>query len=219
MASWSIGLAVFTYGIVFGILARQVHLGLADALAMGALVFAGASQFAVLGLWGPHLPVATIVFTALAVNLRHILMGAALQPWFSKLKSLQAYGSLFFMNDESWALTMQRFAKGSTNGAFLLGSGLVIYVAWLSSTFIGHAAIGEVADPASWGLDFALPAVFLSLLVGVWRGRSDLLPWIVAAAASLAFHQLLPGKWYLLLGALCGSGAAAIMAGGKRVQR
>ena len=64
---------------------------------MSALVFSGAAQFVVLGLWAVPLPVATIVLATLVVGLRHVLMGAVLAPVFSKLPRLKAYGSVFFM--------------------------------------------------------------------------------------------------------------------------
>lgn len=217
-ASWPIGVAVFTYGIVFGIMSRQAGLSVFDAIAMGALVFAGASQMIAVTLWAPVLPVATIIFTTFAVNLRHVLMGAAIQPWFSKLSPLKAYGSLFFMNDESWALTMSRFAKGETNGAFLLGSGLVVFVTWLSSTYAGQVLVSAMTDPSKYGLDFAFTAVFISLLISLRRGKSDILPWLTAAIVAVVAHKFLPGKWYILLGAVSGSGLYAIVKGGDRVQ-
>ena len=218
--SWPIALGVFTYGLVFGVLSRQAGLGAGGALSMSAFVFAGASQFVALDLWGPDLPYAGLILTTLAVNLRHVLMGAALGPWFSRLTPLQAYGSLFFMNDESWALTLARCgrADGGADGAYLLGSGLVVYAAWLSSTALGHLAVSGLGDPARYGLDFAFVAVFLCLLTGLRKGRQDILPWTLAAVVAVLTARYAPGKWYILAGALAGSLAAAWrpVSGGRR---
>jgi predicted branched-subunit amino acid permease len=100
---------------------------------------------------------------------------------------------------------MAEFAQGRTDAAFLLGSGLLLYVAWLSSTLLGRALGSIVQDPARFGLDFAFTAVFLSLLVGLWKSKADLLPWIVAAIVAVITARLLPDKWYILCGALAGS--------------
>jgi 4-azaleucine resistance transporter AzlC len=200
----------FAIGLVFGVLARQAGLSVAESVLMSALIFSGAAQFVVLGLWATPLPVATIALTTLVVGLRHLLMGAALSPWFSKLGRLRAYGSVFFMADENWALTMSEFSRGRRDAAFLLGGGLAMFVSWTSSTLIGRTIGGALRDPARWGLDFAFTAVFLALLVGLWRGRSDLLPWAVAAAVAVAAHSWLPGQWYILLGGLAGSIAGAV---------
>jgi 4-azaleucine resistance transporter AzlC len=197
----------FAIGLVFGVLARQAGLSVAEAVLMSALVFSGAAQFVVLGLWATPLPVATI---ALGVGLRHLLMGAALSPWFSRLPRLRAYGSVFFMADENWALAMSQFSSGRRDAAFLLGGGLAMFASWTSSTLIGRTIGGALRDPARWGLDFAFTAVFLALLVGMWRGRSDLLPWAVAAIVAVAAHHWLPGQWYILLGGLAGSLAGVL---------
>jgi 4-azaleucine resistance transporter AzlC len=200
-------------GLVFGTLAGQAGLGAGEAALMSVLVFSGAAQFVVLGLWASPLPLATIALTTLVVGLRHVLMGAALGPVFSKLPRLEAYGSVFFMADENWALTMGEFAKGRRDGAFLLGGGLLMFLAWSGSTFVGGAFGGAVEDPARWGLDFAFTAVFLALISGMWKGRSNLLPWTVAAAVAVAAHHWLPGQWYILLGGLSGSLAGAVWRG------
>ena len=200
-------------GLVFGTLAGQAGLGAGEAALMSALVFSGAAQFVVLGLWASPLPVVAIAVTTLVVGMRHVLMGAALGPVFSKLSPLKAYGSVFFMADENWALTMGEFAKGRRDAAFLLGGGLLMFCAWTGSTFVGGAFGGAVEDPARWGLDFAFTAVFLALISGMWKGRSDILPWAVAAAVAVAAHHWLPGQWYILLGGLAGSFAGAVRRG------
>ena len=198
------------YGLVFGVLAQQARLSVLEVLLMSGLVFAGSAQLIVLSLWIMPLPIGTIILTTLIVNLRNLLMGAAVSPWFLRLSPFKAYATLFFPTDESWALTMSEFDKGKRNAAFLLGSGLVLFIAWVGSTVVGRMLGSLVHDPARWGLDFAFTAVFLSLLVGLWKGKSDLLPWIVAAIVAVAVAHWLPGKWYILLGGLAGSVAGVV---------
>lgn len=205
-----VGASVFAYGLVFGVLARQAGLSPAEALLMSAIVFAGSSQFVALDLWVTPLPVASLVVTTLVVNLRHLLMGAALDPLLGRLPARRAYSALFLLNDESWALTMGEQARGRRNAAFLLGSGLVAWLAWTGATLAGGTLGGALRDPARWGLDFAFTAVFVALLAGFWRGKSDLLPWAVAAIAAVAADRWLAGTWHILLGGLAGSLVAAL---------
>jgi 4-azaleucine resistance transporter AzlC len=172
---------------------------------MSVLVFAGSSQFAALGLWVSPLPVVAVIGTTLVVNLRHLLMGASLRPRFMGLKGWQKYLSLFFLNDEAWAITMGYYARGGHNGAFLLGTGLASTLAWPGSTVVGHVLGNVFANPQEWGLDFAFAAVFIGLLVGFWRGRQDVVPWVVAAFVAILAALFLPGKWYILIGGLAGS--------------
>ncbi|HEY8597265.1 MAG TPA: AzlC family ABC transporter permease [Thermomicrobiales bacterium] len=199
-----------TYGLVFGVLARGVGLQLGEVALMSTLVFSGAVQLVAIGLWVTPLPIAGILVATLVVSLRHLLLGAALQPWFARLPVRRAYGSIFFLTDESWALATRHFSAGGRDAAFFLGSGLMMAVAWIVGCLLGRAGGAWLSDPARWGLDFAFTAVFVALLVGFWRGRGDLLPWGVAAIVALLAHRWLPGQWYIILGALAGSGAGAV---------
>jgi len=214
-----VALGVAVYGILFGLLARQKGLTLVETQSMSLFVFAGASQLIALDLWSTNLssglPVLSLILTTLIVNLRHVLMGAALSPWLTRLTSGQAFGSLFFMTDESWALTLGRMIEDKRlarepDGAFLLGSGLCVYAFWNLSTALGHTLVRGLDDPAKYGLDFAFTAVFTALLVGLKPRRQDILPLIVATATALACARLLPGKWYILAGAVAGGLAAAL---------
>lgn len=203
----------FAIGLVFGALAGQAGLNALEATLMSALVFSGAAQFVVLGMWAASPPAGAIALATLVVGLRHLLMGAALAPVFSRLPRLKAYTSVFFMADENWALTMGEFGKGRRDGAFLIGGGLLMAFSWTVSTFIGGTLGGALENPARWGLDFAFTAVFLALIAGMWKGRSDLLPWTVAALVAVAAHNWLPGQWYILLGGLAGSLAGVVRRG------
>ncbi len=205
-----VALSVFAYGLVFGVLARQAGLPLFEALLMSGVVFAGSSQFVAMGLWTMPLPIGAIVLTTLVVNLRLVLLGAALRPRFIGVAARRIYPTLFFMADENWALTLKYFEEGGDDAGFLLGSGLALYAAWLAATLVGSLASGAIPDPKRLGLDFAFVAVFLALLVGMWRGRSSILPWLCAALTAVLAQRLLPGTWYILVGALAGTLVAVV---------
>ncbi|WP_459193200.1 AzlC family ABC transporter permease [Halosimplex sp. J119] len=202
-----IALGVAGYGIAFGVLADRAGLTVAEAALMSATVLAGASQIIAVELWADPIPVAAVVFAVFAVNLRYSLMGAALRPWFRHLSGARAYLSLFFMADENWALTMREFTSGSRRGAFLLGSGLAIWVFWVASSIVGVAVGGVIDDPATFGLDFVLVATFVALAVELWDGSSTAIPWVVALVTALGTSQLLSGQWHVIAGGL----AAAVV--------
>lgn len=203
-----LGVGVFAYGLVFGMLAIQAGLDPIQAQLMSLVVFAGASQLMALELWGPELPVLTIVLTTLVVNLRHLLMGAAMRDWLVRTGPAKSYLSLYFMTDESWALSVREMASGKKDAAFLLGSGLCIYFFWNISTFVGTAMSYWIdkylSDPSVLGLDFAFTAVFIALLTFFWRGRAQIPVWMAAGLVAWITFILLPGKWYIIMGGLAG---------------
>ncbi len=200
-----VAISVFLYGTIFGVLARQAGLSPLEALLMSGLVFAGSSQFVAMGLWTMPLPVGAIILTTLVVNLRHVLLGAALRPWLRGVPARKVYPSLFVMTDENWALTLGYFKDGGDDAAFLVGSGFELYLAWLAAAVAGFFASAAIPDPNSIGLDFAFTAVFLALLVGVWSGKESLLPWLGAAVVAVTAQHFIAGTWYILLGGLTGA--------------
>ncbi|HLL46408.1 MAG TPA: AzlC family ABC transporter permease, partial [Longimicrobiaceae bacterium] len=83
------------FGIVFGMGARQVGMRTGEAVLMSASVAAGTAQLVALEMWKHPLPIAAIVLTSLAINLRYVLLGAALGPWLAGLPPRTRYGSAF----------------------------------------------------------------------------------------------------------------------------
>jgi predicted branched-subunit amino acid permease len=94
---------------------------------------------------------------------------------------------------------------GGRDAAFLLGAGLTLWVIWTASSVGGRLAGDISAVIEGYGLDYLTTAFFVALLAGFWRGRGDLLPWSIAAAVAVSTKALLPGTWYIVLGALAGS--------------
>jgi 4-azaleucine resistance transporter AzlC len=205
-----LALGSIPYGLAYGVLSGQSGLSPVEVLLMSGLVCAGTAQFVVLGLWSTPLPVGLILLTTLVINARFLLMGTTLQAWFAPLPGWQRYSALFVLSDESWARAMSERARGGRDAAVLLGAGGVLAIEWVGSTTIGRLLSGHVGDPTRLGLDVAFGTVFAALLVGMWRGRSDLFPWTVAAVVALAAHAWLPGAWYILLGGLAGGAAGAM---------
>lgn len=200
-----LALGVAGYGLVFGVLARDAGLSTAEATLMSGTVMAGTAQFVAVGLWATPLPAATVLAATVVVNLRYVLMGATLRPWLGQLRARERYASLFFTADENWALTLRRLSAGSPYGAYLLGSGLAIWVAWVLATLAGALAGERFGDPSQYGLGFVLPAVLLAVAVDLWDGWSDVLPWSVSAAVAVAASIAFPGQWYILAGGLAGA--------------
>jgi 4-azaleucine resistance transporter AzlC len=172
---------------------------------MSLFVFAGASQFAALDIWSNPLPILTIILTTLAINMRYLLMGAALRTHYKGLNSYQKYGSLFFMGDESWALAMREFASGGKNASLMIGSGIAQSIVWVSSTAFGYIVSTSIQNPSKWGLDFVFTAAFASILASMFKSKSDLPPWGIAAVVSLIVSVFIPGKWCILAGGIAGS--------------
>lgn len=156
--------------------------------------------------------------TTLLINLRHLLMGASLAPYMRRLPvPLQAVLA-FGMVDESYALTMDRVRKKAYDPAYQLGSNLLFYIVWVTSTAAGSLMGEGIADPLAWGLDFAMPAMFLALLIPRLTDRIGVLVCIFAALVAVIGALYLPGKWYLIIACLAASITGGLMEGKSDAQ-
>ena len=207
-----VAISIAAYGVVWGVLAGQAGMSVAEVALMSGLVFAGASQFVALDMWHPgSLPILSIIIATAIVNLRVLLMSATLRPLVGHLPLPRALGAMFFVSDEQWAMTMAEVQKGKGSVAFLLGTGVLSWISWTLSTLCGRVLGAFIDDPKTYGLDFAFTATFLALLLGMWRGKGDLVPWLVGALVAIAASQLIAGNWYIIIGGLAGSLAGAVV--------
>lgn len=200
-----LALSSSVYGIIFGVLAAQAGVTLAEAGIMSATVFAGAAQLLTIETWAHPVPIAAVILSVMVVNARHVLMAVAMRPHLNGLPRWKQLLVASVIVDDNWALMMNRFEAGQRDAGFILGLALACVPAWTAMTLVGHVLGGGIADPRVWGLDFIIVAMFIVLLCSRWRGLSTLLPWGVAAAVAIAGEHWLPGKWYILVGTFAGS--------------
>lgn len=211
VANLVVSASVAAYGSVLGLMAAQKGLTWYQLLVMNLSVFAGSAQFVMVDMWLPPLPVAEIILAVLVINMRYLLIGASLNPLFQGTSLGHKFLFMHLVADENWAMTMARYYKGSTTTWFLLGGGLCVQAAWCFGTLLGHRLGAVITNPERYGLDFSFVAVFTALVFSFWKGRQDVLPWLVAAAVAAAAESLMPGKWYIVCGGVAGALVAALM--------
>ena len=68
-----------------------------------------------------------------------------------------------------------------------------------------------ISQPEKYALDFAFTAVFAALTLSLWRGKNDLIPWVIAAILAVICEKMLPGKWYIVLGGIGGALASGLI--------
>lgn len=199
-----LAVGVGTYGVVYGILTQDV-LTTAETILSCLMVYAGIAQILALDLWQHPLPVFMLILSTFIINMRHMLMSASVYPYAMKENRWLAYFTMFFVVDEGWALSMSEFAKGKARIGFLLGTGVINYVFWITATMAGRTMGALIPSPEQLGIDFTLSAVFITIGAGMFRGKKDLPIIAAAAAAALLTYYFVEGKWYILAGGIAGS--------------
>lgn len=207
-------LGVIPFGLTCGVMGVTVGLTSLENISMSMLVFAGASQFVSMTMLGAGITgLGLIVLTTLLVNLRYLLMGASLAPYMTRLPlPLQALLA-FSVVDESYVLTMDRIRQKEYSPSYHLGCNLPFYFIWNTSNAAGMFLGGYIPDPLVWGLDFALPAMFLALLIPRLIDRVSFCVFGVSALVAVWGALYLPGKWYIILACLAASVVGGMMGG------
>ena len=157
------------FGVAFGVASTEAGLAVWQASAYSLLVFTGSAQFAAVGVIGDGGSAVAAIAAGVLLNLRSlafgVVMASALQgPWWKRALWSQ------FMIDETTAVAAAQADLKLRRYAYLY-SGVVLFTAWNVSTLVGAAVLSSSGDlVTTWGIDAAIPAVFLALL---WPRLAD----------------------------------------------
>ncbi|MEL6209829.1 MAG: AzlC family ABC transporter permease [Pseudomonadota bacterium] len=212
-------LAVAPFGVIFGTVAVETGFSFAQTMAYTAIVTAGASQLAAMQVLSDGAPVAVAILTGAVVNLRMAMYSASIAVHWRSVGMLWRVPAAWFLHDQAFALSMARYRArpdeplGDRLG-FYFGVGVVTTSVWTVATAVG--AIFGALIPASWGLDFAVPATFLAVAAPMIRGTAN-----VAAAGTAALAAVLlvwvPSGFGLMLASAIGIATGIVVS--RRVAR
>lgn len=209
-----LALGCIPFGLAYGVIAVQAGLTVAETLLMSLLVFAGASQFMAVVMIQSGVGVPLVIVSTLLINLRHLMMGLSISPYLTSLTPWWQRVLAFGMTDESYLTSVMHYreqADGHGYPYFMLGAGGSIYVTWAIASLAGALAGHLIADPLKWGLDFAMPATFLTMLLPQMRSRRVAVVVTVSAVVATLGYVLIPGKWYLILAMLAATATGTVL--------
>ncbi|MHB1342439.1 MAG: AzlC family ABC transporter permease [Coriobacteriia bacterium] len=198
-------------GMAFGVLAESLGFTPLQAVACSALALAGAGQFIALALMGSGATAIAVVAATTVVNLRYVLFGAALSPHLDRVRPVGQALLAFSLTDETFAVNIDDHRRGSADAWSMAGVGAIAWAGWVGGTAVGALASGLIGDPARWGVQFAMPAMFTALLVAQAESRRHVLVGVIAAALTLGFMMLLPGRWYVVAAPILAATLAAVL--------
>lgn len=168
-------LGYLSIGFAAGVVQKAAGLSAAEIALMSLILYAGSAQFITTGMLAAGSTSATIILTILFVNLRHLLLSAALSPYF---RHLGPFRNLFIgalLTDETFGVAINEAAKRNRlSERWMHGLNLAAYANWfvanMAGAFLGH----WITDHEKLGLDYALTAMFIGLLVLAMAGRKGL---------------------------------------------
>lgn len=184
--SLSVAVTVGTYGVAFGAASVAAGFSVVQSCLFSLLTFTGASQFAAVGVVASGGVAVSAVAAATMLGTRNALYGIQMAPLL-KVKGWRRVLAAHLTIDESTGVALTQAPRGVAamrEGFWITGTGVFLF--WNVFTLLGALGAKALGNPASWGLDAAVPAAFLGLL---WpRLQSNFLR--VVAATSMVFAML-----------------------------
>jgi len=162
-------LGVAPFALVAGATAVNAGLSPLQAAGLSLVVFAGASQLAAIELLGDNAELLIVLATGVVINLRMLMYSASIAPHFRAFRTRWKAACSYILTDQAYALSVARYTGVSADldptarRWYYLAVGGSLWAVWQLCTLVGIAVGARV--PPVWGLEFAVPLVFLSLLI------------------------------------------------------
>ncbi|WP_183604470.1 AzlC family ABC transporter permease [Paenibacillus phyllosphaerae] len=204
-------LGYLSIGFAAGVVEQTAGLSVMEIALLSVLVYAGSAQFIFAGMVTASHSALVIIFTVFFVNLRHLLLSAALSPYFRHLSPLKNFLIGLLVTDETFGVASSvGQLKHRLSERFMHGLNITAYVNWILANIAG-AILGEyISSPEAYGLDFALVAMFIGLLILQMVSRKKLRTDIAVGVSAILLVVFLGS---LGAGSLSVIGAAVLAAG------
>lgn len=203
------------FAVLFGLVATEAGLSIAQTMSFSVLVIAGASQFTAIQLMNEAVPVWVVLAASLAVNLRMAMYSASLQPYLGTAPLPQRALIAYLNVDSSYALSIQEFERKpampiQARVGYFVGTISLMFPLWYVGTWLG--AVAGDAIPEGIALDFAMPILFLALVGPMLKTLAHLAAALTSVVCALALSFLPSGIGLLIA-------AVAAMAVGAEIER
>lgn len=159
-------LGYLSIGFAAGVIEMTAGLSFAETALLSLILYAGSAQFIAAGMLASNGSALAIIFTIFFVNLRHLLLSAAVSPYFRHLTPLKNMWIGSLLTDESFGVAMTRaIGRKTLSERWMHGLNITAYLNWFVANMAGAYFGRWITNPDRFGLDYALPAMFIGLIV------------------------------------------------------
>lgn len=188
------------FGFVLGLLIQEEGLPRFAGWSSSWIIFAGSSQLAALNLLADGASAAVVIMSVFLINSRHAMYSAAMRDRFAMLPTWFRIVAPYFLIDQSFAVadTATELIEATPRYRMwhFLGAGIAVWVMWQLSVLAG-LLIGNVVRE-EWALNFAVPILFIGLMVFSIKEKPGVLAAIVGATVAFVGRGLPQGSGLLL---------------------
>lgn len=196
-ASFPILLGYLAIGSAYGLIVQNAGYPWYVVLITGLLIYAGAGQYALIPLCVAMAGYTTIAVATLLINARHMFYGISL---IEKYKNTMPYTPylIFGLTDETYGVvTTTKIPPELDKKKIYLYITALNHFYWVGGGIVGYFA-GALIPFDFAGVDFALTALFVVLLIEQWKNSTRKLPFLIALIAALTAQIVMPASHMLI---------------------
>ena len=200
-AIWPICLGYIPLGLALGVLGEKAGLSPLQVGSMSLCVFAGSGQFIAISMITAGASIPSIVLTTFIVNLRHLLMSSSLAVHYQGACRKRITMLSYAIVDETFAVNLNKLKNGPWAIENAIVVGYAAFFSWVLSTTIG-CYFGRFIPENAFGLNYALTAMFITLLIYQLNGPIFTLTAIIGGLSAVALSMIMPGNAYIIIATL-----------------
>lgn len=197
-------------GIPCGILCQQAGLGPLQVFLLSFLFYSGAGQYMIPNMWLVGSPALAIIASVTLVNSRQLLYGASLSRFCGSAKRKLSFLFGATVTDESFAVNLGRFEKGSWSVGLATAVNLCCQTIWAFANVAGDI-LGSLLTVPSALASFAMTSIFLCLLFSQKGTKANVAAAVIAVLGVFICKALGLSGPAILIGALMGVVAGIIV--------
>lgn len=182
-----LSIAVIPWGILAGSMAIHAGLPWTKALAMSALVFAGAAQLVSLGLVMAGATAVSILLSVYFLTTQHLIYALTLRHDIARHAWYIRLSQAFLLTDEQFALSV---SSSQRSIAYLFGAGLCFYIFWVGFSVVGIVFAHIVPDFQNYPLDFSIVAIFIPMILSLIFNSTTAIAVLTTIIATLILKTL-----------------------------
>lgn len=184
-----LSIAVIPWGLLAGSFAIESGLTILESQALSAILFAGSAQLVATGMFKAGATLATMLLAIFFITSRHLLYSVSMRSKISPLPLRWRLGLGFLLTDELFAICGQQSDK-QFNRWYALGAGLSFYLCWNLATLAGIVAGSYIPSLNELGLEFAVAATFIALVIPNIKSSPVLVAVLVSMVTSVVCYAL-----------------------------
>ncbi len=196
-ASLPIMVSYIALGLGVGIMMQAKGYNWMWSVFIAVVVYSGSMQFMAPVLLSTGAGFISTALLTLMVNFRLLFYGISQLNRY-KSKGWRRFILIFCLSDETFSINCtDDFPPGVEAEDYYLLTSLFDYGAWIIGSIVGHV-VGDLMPFSTEGIDFALTALFLVIVINHWESTTNHIPALLGFAFSIVYMLILGPSNFLL---------------------